>query len=71
MKIREYREKRGMTKSELAQTMGVDLAAVSRWDSGEAMPRASKLPKLADLFGCTIDELYGRTGPPDRRNCSA
>ncbi len=64
MKIREHREKLGMTKSELAQIMGVDASAVTRWETGEAMPRASKLPKLADLFGCTIDELYGRTGPP-------
>ena len=64
MKIKEYREKCGLTKTELAQIMGVDFAAVSRWETGEAMPRASELPKLADLFGCTIDELYGRNGPP-------
>lgn len=60
MKIREYREAAGISKSELARIMEVDLAAVCRWDSGEAVPRTAKLPKLADLFGCTIDELYGR-----------
>ena len=64
MKIKECRERAGMSKSELARIMDVDIAAVCRWDSGEAMPRAAKLPKLADLFDCTIDELYGRE-PPD------
>lgn len=60
MKLRELRERAGISMSELARVMDVDLAAVSRWESGEAMPRAAKLPKLADLFGCTIDALYGR-----------
>ncbi|UQA28482.1 helix-turn-helix domain-containing protein [Flavonifractor plautii] len=40
--------------------MNVDSAAVCRWESGQSLPRADKLPLLADLFGCTIDALYGR-----------
>jgi len=43
--------------------MEVDQAAVTRWDRGIALPRAAKIPKLADLFGCTIDQLYGREPP--------
>lgn len=58
MKIRELRETAGLSKTDVAREMGVDLAAVSRWDSGESMPRAAKLPKLAALFHCTIDELF-------------
>lgn len=58
MKIRELREAAGLSKTDVAREMGVDLAAVSRWDSGESMPRAAKLPKLAELFHCSIDELF-------------
>ena len=58
MKIRELRETAGLSKTDVAREMGVDLAAVSRWDSGESMPRAAKLPKLAELFHCSIDELF-------------
>lgn len=65
VEIKKYRELAGITKADLARIMEVDQAAVARWETGEAMPRASKLPKLADLFGCTIDELFGRTGPPN------
>lgn len=67
MKIRELREQSGISKTELARIMEVDLAAVSRWESGAAMPRAAKMPKLADLFGCTIDALYGRETPGTSR----
>lgn len=63
MKIRELRERAGISKTELARIMDVDLAAVSRWESGQAMPLAARLPKLADLFGCSIDALYGREPP--------
>lgn len=44
--------------------MGVDQTAVHRWELGKAMPRAAKLPELAELLHCTIDELYGRDSPP-------
>lgn len=60
MEIKKYRERAGISKTELAQIMDVDLTAVLRWETGEAMPRAAKIPKLADLLHCTIDELFGR-----------
>lgn len=63
MEIKKYRELAGISKAELARIMGVDQAAVARWDRGDALPRAAKIPKLADLFGCTIDQLYGREPP--------
>lgn len=61
MKIRELREAAGLTQTEVARHMNVDCSAVARWDSGNVLPRADKLPRLADLFGCTIDALYGRS----------
>lgn len=65
MKIKELRERAGISVTELARIMDVDVAAVCRWDSGDAMPRAAKLPKLADVLGCSIDALFGRE-PPER-----
>lgn len=63
-KFRELREKAGYSKADLARIFKVDFASVARWEYGEALPKAKRLPELADLFGCTIDELYGRQ-PPD------
>ncbi len=64
MRIKELREKAGLTQTQLADCMGVDQAAVHRWEIGKAMPRAAKLPELAELLHCTIDELYSRDSPP-------
>lgn len=63
MRIKELRIAAGLSQADVVRAMKVDSAAVSRWEAGQAMPRADKLPALADLFHCSIDELYGRTPP--------
>ena len=63
MRIKELREAAGYSKRDLARIMDVDIAAVCRWEDGTMLPRAAKLPKLADLFHCTIDALFGREPP--------
>ena len=67
MKIREYRETAGLTKTELAKKMGVSIPTVSRWERGEDYPAAVRLPALAAALDCTIDQLYGRQ-PPDEEH---
>lgn len=66
VRIRELREQAGLTQGQIAEHMGVDQAAVHRWEIGKAMPRAAKLPELAALLHCTIDELYSRVSPRRR-----
>ena len=58
--MKMLRERRKMSAAKLAAEMGVSQQAVSKWERGEAMPRAEILPKLADLLDCTVDALYGR-----------
>ncbi len=67
MQIQAFRENAGLSKIEVARHLGVDLSAVCHWESGKAFPRADKLPELADLFGCSIDALFGRS-PPDGKS---
>lgn len=30
---------------------------VFQWEKGQTLPRASLLPTIAELYGCTVDEL--------------
>ena len=46
-RIRELREARGVSQYGLARRLGVTKMAVSRWESGAAMPTADKLPTIA------------------------
>lgn len=55
--MRELRVKQNIKQEAIATAMGVSVATVSRWETGEFFPQADKLPLLARVLGCTIDEL--------------
>lgn len=59
-KIREYRKQRKWTQDELAKRIGVERSAVAKWESGKSQPQAARLVALAEVFGCSVDELLGR-----------
>ena len=56
-RISKYRKEKGLTQEELANHMGVSPQAVSKWENDQTCPDISALPKLAQLFGVTVDEL--------------
>ncbi len=58
-KIAVLRKEKNMTQMELADAMGVSYQAVSNWERGNSMPDISKLPELAQIFECSVDELLG------------
>ena len=56
-RIVTMRKEQNMTQTELADKMDVSFQAVSNWERGKSMPDISKLPELAAMFGCTVDEI--------------
>lgn len=52
------RKKAGYTQSEVSATIGVDQSAVAKWEAGISYPKADKLPMLAKMYSCTIDQLF-------------
>ncbi len=56
-KITVYRKKCGLSQEALAEKIGVSRQAVSKWETGDALPEITKLKALADCFGVTIDFL--------------
>lgn len=63
-RIAELRKKNGITQDQLAEEMGVSGQAVSKWENDISCPDISALPKLADYFHVTVDELL--RGEQDR-----
>ena len=57
MMIASLRKEKGMTQLELAEKMGVTDKAVSKWERDLSCPDVSTIPKLAELFGVSVDEL--------------
>lgn len=60
-KIRAKRRERNLTQDELASKLHVSKAAVSKWENEESYPDITMLPKIAQLFGLTMDELFDYT----------
>lgn len=56
-KLRKLRKDADMTQEELAARLYVTRAAVSKWETDKGYPAIDSLKLIAELFGCTIDEL--------------
>lgn len=50
-----------MTQEELASRIGVTYQAVSKWENMQSYPDITLLPALADIFGLSLDQLFGRS----------
>ena len=46
-----------MTQAELAERMGVTDKAVSKWERDISFPDINTIPKLAEIFNVSVDEL--------------
>ena len=56
-KIVGLRKANGMSQEDLAEKLDVSRQAVSRWESGTAMPDANNILQLSRLFDVTTDYL--------------
>ena len=63
-RLKELRIKKGITQVQLAKTMFVRQSSISAWENGTANPDFDNQRKLAELYGVTIDELFGREPAP-------
>ena len=59
--IKTQRHKKGMNQKDLAAAIGVDRSTITKWENGTSYPRAWMLPKIADVLGCTVDDLLRET----------
>lgn len=62
-KILYCRKKAGLSQEALAEKLGVSRQAVSKWETGDAVPELSKLVLLAKAFDVTTDWLLSESEP--------
>lgn len=55
--LKHIRKEKGLSQEALALDMGVSQQSVAKWESGKSLPRASTLTHLAQVLGCSVDEL--------------
>lgn len=63
LKIRETREKQGVTQAELAETIGVDIKTVGNWERGKTVPKVEQLWDCAMALHSSPNELLAWAAP--------
>ncbi len=58
-KVKELREKKGLTMEKLANELGVSKSRVNMWENNGTVPRQDVLIQLAKYFGVSSDVLLG------------
>lgn len=62
-RIASNRKRIHLTQDQLAERLGVTAQAVSKWENNQSCPDINMLPKLAQIFGISTDELLGHEAP--------
>ncbi len=56
-RIAALRREKTIKKEKLAQMLGITTKTVNKWENDQTYPDISLLPKLAEIFDVSIDEL--------------
>ena len=56
-KLIVLRDKAGISQMTLAEQLGVSRQAISRWESGDAVPTMDKLKSLSKIYNVSLDWL--------------
>lgn len=60
--IKGLREKLGITQKALAWEAGVSAPFLYDLENGNRNAKPETLQRIADILGCTVEELSGETG---------
>lgn len=60
-RLEELATAKGMSHRDVAESIGMTDAAVSRYFNGDRIPKGTVIVRMAELFGCTTDYLLGMT----------
>ena len=58
--IQPKRKSVAISQMALAARLNVTQGAISQWEKGATKPSTGNLILMAEIFGCTIDELIDR-----------
>ncbi|MBO5238430.1 MAG: helix-turn-helix transcriptional regulator [Lachnospiraceae bacterium] len=56
-KLYQLRKNSGLSQEQLAEQLNVSRQAISKWESGTAVPESEKLINISNYFGVSVDYL--------------
>lgn len=64
-RLTNLRENNDLTKTKMANKVGVSLSTYANWEYGYNDPDMQTLSKIADILNTSVDYLTGRTDDPN------
>lgn len=64
-RLKELRNKKGITQISLQMQTGIEQSLISKFESGERVPPTETLMILADFYNVSIDYILYRTDKPE------
>lgn len=58
-KIKSLRQSQDVTQEKFAEYLNISARAVSKWENGLSYPDITLIPRIANFFGISADELLG------------
>ena len=58
-RLKKHRVAKGLTQEQLANALTISPQSVSKWERGDGYPDITLLPRIANFFQTTVDELIG------------
>lgn len=56
--LRQSREAKGWTRKVAAEKLGVHMASITNYETGDQIPDDDKLARIAELFGAEFKDLW-------------
>lgn len=57
MKLKQFREAAKMTQGEVAARLHITRSTVAHWERGRNGPSKRILPRVAELYRCSVEDL--------------
>ncbi len=70
-KFYHLRKTNGMTQQKLGELLGVSNRAVSKWETGLALPSTENVYKLSKIFNIPVDHFFAQTAAPAASRAAA
>ena len=58
LQLRFHRHRAGLSQTQVAAATGWSLSAISMYEQGNRQAGYAKLRRLAELYGCTVDDFF-------------
>lgn len=60
-RLKKLRSEKGLSQRELAVALNLSPSTIGMYETGQRVPDAETLNRIADLFNTSVDYLMGRT----------